>query len=183
MIEKPLLVIPRSTDIKSMLDLDMLLAAPRAQRIGVIVILPRDVRPADVMTAAHAWPATLVRAGVSRLAVLLGVAAYVDARPLLRGCQYKLAERAIDATFFHEGHLESDEIRAFFEQRRPRRRVTTDALIKLSHRYALRRDARGATSARRLGEAAARLESDTVCTPVHNKLHSIAPEAGVQPAS
>jgi hypothetical protein len=152
---KPLLVIPSSTEIAAMLDVERLVAAPRAQKTGVVVIAPRRWRPADLMIAAHTWPAPLARAGVTRLAVLLGVESYVTARPLLRGCAYKLAEHAIDAAFFHEGHLESDEIRAFFEARRPRRRVTSDALIKLSHRYALRGDARSAASARRLAEATA----------------------------
>jgi hypothetical protein len=107
------------------------------------------------MTAAHLWPVQLARAGVRRFAVLLGVDAYVQARPLLRGCEYKLAEHAIEGAFFHEAHLESDEIRAFFEHRRPRRRVTSDALIKLSHRYALRGDTKSAAAARRLAEAVA----------------------------
>lgn len=155
MITKPLLVIPASTEIATMLDVERLVTAPRAQKSGVIVIAPRRWTPVDMMTAAHAWPAPLARAGVTRLAILLGVDAYIQARAVVRGAELKLAEYAIDAAVFHEGHLESDQIRAFFERRRPRRRVTTDALIKLSHRYALRGDTKSAASARRLAEAAA----------------------------
>jgi hypothetical protein len=152
---KPLLVIPTTMDIATMLDVERLVAAPRAQKTGVVVIAPRRWRPADVMTAAHAWPATLTRAGVTRLALLLGADAYVQARAVLRGAELKLAGYAVDAAVFHEGHLESDENRAFFERRRPRRRVSCDALIKLSHRYALRGDTKSAASARRLAEAVA----------------------------
>jgi hypothetical protein len=151
---KPLLVIPSASNVGAMLDLELLLSTPRAQRIGVVVIPPRHMRPADVMAATHLWPSTLRRAGVSRLAVILGVEAYICARAILPGCQHKLHDGGIESAYFHEGHLESDQIRAFFESRKPRRRVTTDALIKLSQRYALRGDIRSATHARRLAETA-----------------------------
>lgn len=154
---KPLLVIPRSSHIAGMLDLELLVSTSRAQRTGVVVIAPRHLRPADVMAAAHLWPATLRLAGVSRLAVLLGVEAFNLARAILPGCQHKLHDAGIQAAYFHEGHLESDQICAFFEARTPRRRVTTDSLIKLSQRYALRGDIRSATHARRLAESAANL--------------------------
>jgi hypothetical protein len=152
---KPLLVIPSTSNVGAMLDIENLVSTPRAQRIGVVIILPRHMRPADVMAAAHLWPAMLRRAGISRLAVILGVEAYLNARAILPGCRHKLHEAGIDAAYFHEGHLESDQIRAFFEARKPRRRVTTDALIKLSQRYALRGDIRSATHARRLAESVA----------------------------
>jgi hypothetical protein len=152
---KPLLVIPNTSHVAAMLDIELLVSTPRAQRIGVVVIPPRHLRAADVMAAAHLWPPTLSRAGVSRIAVILGVEAYVLARAILPGCQYKLHESRIDAAYFHEGHLESDQICAFFETRKPRRRVTSDSLIKLSQRYALRGDIRSATHARRLAESAA----------------------------
>ena len=152
---KPLLVIPRMSQVSAMLDLELLVSTPRAQRTGVIVIAPRHVRPADVMAAAHLWPSTLRLAGVSRLAVILGVEAYSLARAIIPGCQHKLNDAGIEAAFFHEGHLESDQICAFFEARKPRRRVTADALIKLSQRYALRGDIRSATHARRLAESVA----------------------------
>jgi hypothetical protein len=152
---KPLLVIPAASNVAAMLDRDVLVSTSRAQRIGVVVIPPRHMRPADVMAAAHLWPSTLRPAGVSRLAVILGVEAYVNARAIVPGCQHKLHEAGIAAAYFHEGHLESDQIRAFFEARKPRRRVTTDALIKLSQRYALRGDIRSATHARRLAESVA----------------------------
>lgn len=155
MDKKPLLLLPRASHVAAMLDVELLMSTPRAQRVGVIVILPRHVRPVDVMAGAHLWPSTLRHAGVSRLAVILGVEAYVLARALVPGCQHKLHEGGIDAAYFHEGHLESDQIPAFFEARKPRRRVTTDALIKLSQRYALRGDIRSATHARRLAEAVA----------------------------
>jgi hypothetical protein len=155
MDSKPLLVIPNTSTVAAMLDIELLVSTPRAQRVGVVVIPPRHMRPADVMAAAHLWPATLRRAGVSRLAVILGVEAYVLARAIVPGCQHKLHESGVDSAYFHEGHLESDQIRAFFEARKPRRRVTTDALIKLSHRYALRGDIRSATHARRLAESVA----------------------------
>src|SRR4051812_5245584 len=108
---KPLLVIPNTTNVASMLDLELLVSTPRAQRIGVVVIPPRHMRPADVMAAAHLWPSTLRRAGVSRLAVILGVEAYVLARAILPGCQHKLHDHDVDVAYFHEGHLESDQIR------------------------------------------------------------------------
>lgn len=152
---KPLLVIPRTSYVATMLDLELLVSTPRAQRTGVIVIPPRHVRPADVMAAAHLWPSTLRLAGVTRLAVVLGVEAYNLARAILPGCQHKLGDAGIASAFFHEGHLESDQICAFFEARKPRRRVTTDALIKLSQRYALQGDIRSATHARRLAESVA----------------------------
>ena len=41
------------------------------------------------------------------------------------------------------------------EERKPRRRVTSDSLIKLSQRYAERGDVRAATNAMRLAEVAA----------------------------
>lgn len=151
---KPLLVIPRSTQVSRMLDAEAL-ADPRARTVGVVIIAPRVLRPSDLMAGCHFWPSVLARVRVTRIAIVLAVDTYVLARPLLPGCQHRLHEHGIAAAYFHEAHLESDQIRAWFEHRRPQRRVTSDALMKLSMRYLDRDDPQGASHARCLAEATA----------------------------
>lgn len=149
---KPVLVIPKSAQVSQMLETEPLSIEPRAQRIGIVVVAPRTLRPADLMVACHFWPKVLRPAGVSRVAVVLGLETYLNAEPILRGCQRRMKEQGVIVEYFHEAHLESDQIDAWFEQRRPRRRVTTDALMRLSERYAARGDIRTACHAVRLAE-------------------------------
>ena len=154
MLTKPLLVVPRSMQVARMID-TAALADPRARAAGVVLVAPRLLRPSDLMAGCHFWPSVLEAAHVTRIAIVLAVETYALARPLLPGCQHRLHERGIAASYFHEAHLESDQIRAWFEHRRPQRRVTSDALMKLSLRYLERDDPQGASHARHLAEATA----------------------------
>lgn len=152
---KPLTVVPRSAQVSQMLDATLLSIEPRAQRVGVAVIAPRTLKPAELMVAGHFWPRVLGGAKVTRLAIVLGVESFIEARPIVAGCKWKFRDHGIELECFHEGHLESDQIRAWFEQRKPRRRVTTDTLVKLAERYTARGDVRAAQCALRIAESAA----------------------------
>lgn len=152
---RPVVIVPKSPQVSRMLEAEPLLLSSRAQHVGIVVIAPRTTKPADLMVACHFWPKHLKQAGVARVAVVLAVEAYVTCQLLLPVCDFKMAEQGVSVAYFHEGHLESDQIHAWFEQRRARRRVTSDALIRLSERYAERGDVRSACHAVRLAEAVA----------------------------
>lgn len=152
---KPHVYVPRSNEVSRMIEVEPLSIRPRAQRVGIVLIAPRTIQPAQLMTACVFWPKQLHLAGVSRVAVLLGVEAYLAAKPIVASCQHRMYEQRMSVEYFHEGHLESDQITAWFEQRKPRRRVTTDAMMKLSERYAERGDVRAARQAARLAEVVA----------------------------
>ncbi|HSD88772.1 MAG TPA: hypothetical protein VLB44_14695 [Kofleriaceae bacterium] len=140
---RPFLVVPASPRIDRTFDaalLERITADERARSSGVVIIMPTGVMPNALMGAAHLWPFTLRGTGVSRIAVVLGVASYSLAEPILRACVHRMAEQHISVTYFHEGHLESDQVRAWCEMRPARRRVTTDSLVKLGERYAERGD-------------------------------------------
>jgi hypothetical protein len=154
-LDRPLLVIPCSRVVAHMLDAAPLAASARARDIGIVVLMPRHTHASDLFAACFFWPKILNEAGVARVAVVLHVEAYARAEPLLPNSRQRMKDLGVAVRYFHEGHLESDQIRAWFEQRRPRRRVTSDTLIKLSHRYAIRGDFRSARHARQLAEAAA----------------------------
>lgn len=151
---KPVIVVPKSFQVTHMIEAAPLSIEPRAQRVGIIVIMPRGMRPADLMVACHFWPRTLREGGVKRVAIVLDVEAYVLAKGIFEGCRFKMREQGIEIEYFHEAHFESDQIRAWFEGRRPRRRVSTDVFVRLSERYASRGDMRAASHALRLAEAA-----------------------------
>jgi len=151
---KPIIVVPKSFQVTHMIEAAPLSIEPRAQRVGIIVIMPRGMRPADLMVACHFWPSTLREAGVKRVAVVLDVEAYVLAKGIFESCRFKMREQRIEIEYFHEAHFESDQIRAWFEGRRPRRHVSTDVFVRLSERYASRGDMRAAAHALRLAEAA-----------------------------
>ena len=143
---KPLLVVPRTTNLARVFDDDFesIRGADRASRNGIVVIAPRETQPSALMGSSHLWPPVLRALGVARVAVVLSVQAYVAAEAWLRACTRCLKAHGIVVAYFHEGHLDGDHIAAWFEQRKARRRVTTDSMIKLSERYAARGDARAA---------------------------------------
>lgn len=143
---KPLLVVPRTTNIARAFDddSDFIRFSQRARRNGIAVIAPRETTPNAIMASTQLWPPVLGELGVTRVAVVLSVQAFALAEPLLRGCARCLKAHGIAVAYFHEGHLESDHIAAWFEQRKARRRVTSDSMIKLSERYAEQGDARAA---------------------------------------
>ena len=147
---KPLVVVPKSSHVREMIEVAPLSIEPRAQRVGIWVIAPRTLRPADLMVSCMLWPKRLRAAGVKRVAVVLPVEAYVAAEPVLGACVWRMRDAGIAVAYFHEGHFESDQIKAWFEQRRPRRRVTSDSLITLSERYAERGNVVAATLSVRL---------------------------------
>jgi hypothetical protein len=151
---KPLLVVPGSPDLARAFDGDLasLCVSGRARRNGIVVIAPRDTQPNALMAACQVWPALLRAARVRRVAVVLGVQAYAIAEPLLRACARCLKAHGVAVAYFHEGHLESDCIAAWFEQRKARRRITSDSMVKLSERYAERGDAKAAFHAIVLAE-------------------------------
>ena len=156
---KPLVIVPKSPQVAQMLHGHALSLEPRAQRAGIVVIAPRNMKPADLMVACHFWPPVLCESRVSRIAVVLAVEAYVQGKGVLMACKSKLFEHGITIEYFHEGHLDSDQIRAWFENRKPRKRVSTDTLVKLAERYTARGDIRAAQHALRIAEAAMTAES------------------------
>ena len=162
---KPLIYVPKSSQVSQMVEAAPLSIEPRAQRVGVAIIAPRVLRPADLMVACHFWPKALREANVSRVAVVLGVESYVTAQPIVAACKCRMHEQGITVEYFHEAHLESDQLRAWFEQRQPKRRVTSDTLVKLSQRYAARGDIRAAQYALRIAEAAATFDEPKVAAP------------------
>jgi hypothetical protein len=151
---KPLLVVPSSPNLARAFDDDLatIRISGRARRNGVVVIAPRETQPNALMAACRLWPAVLRDARVRRVAVVLSVEAYAVAEPLLRACVRCLKAHGVAVAYFHEGYLESDAIAAWFEQRKVRRRITSDSMIKLSERYAERGDARAAYHAIVLAE-------------------------------
>jgi len=63
MQSKPLVVVPKSPQVAQMIEAAPLSVEPRAQRVGIVVIAPGTLRPADLMVACHFWPKEL-RGGV-----------------------------------------------------------------------------------------------------------------------
>lgn len=160
-----ILVVPRSTQITHAFDatlLQRLRRDPRAQHNGVLVIMPTTATPQAITSAAALWPQLLrKRAGVTRLAIVLGIAAYANAEPVLAQCVRVAAARRVELVFFHEAQLATDVVRAWCQRRRPRRkRVTTDTFVKLGERYLERNDLSGANHALELAERAARDEPE-----------------------
>jgi hypothetical protein len=127
-------------------------ASERALRTGILVLAPRETTPHALMVSCQMWPFVLRSLGVTRVAIVLGVETYMLVEPLLRTCTRCLKAHKLGIAFFHEGHLESDQIGAWFDRRRARRRVTSDAMIKLSERYIQRGDVRGAYHAIEIAE-------------------------------
>jgi hypothetical protein len=162
MDSKPVVYVPRSNEVSRMIEVEALSITPRAQRVGLCLIAPRTIRPAELMASCMFWPKQLATAGVKRVCVVLSAEAYIMAHPMLASCRSRMAEYGIAIEYFHEGHLESDQILAWFEERKPRRRVTSDSLIKLSQRYAERGDVRAANHAVRLAELAAAAGTNSV---------------------
>lgn len=152
---RPMLVIPKSINVAHMFDselIDTMHCSDRAQRNGIVIIMPRDTRPSALMATCYLWPNALREAGVTRVALVLGVAAYGVAEPLLRGCARQMSGLGITITYFHEGHLESDQIRAWFERRKSNQQVSPRTMIELGDRYAQRGDIRGAVHAVKIAE-------------------------------
>lgn len=130
-----------------MLDGDALWADERARRVGVCVVAPREMLAAEIAYSAEVWPSKLQRAGVRRIAVVLGVESYAAARPVLPHCIAQMREHGISLAYFHEAHLESDEMHAWFSRREPMRPLTDDMLVELARRYRCRCDTEGARAA------------------------------------
>jgi hypothetical protein len=143
---KPLLVVPHSQDLARAFadDIASIAISGLARRNGLAVIAPRETRPNELMAACQLWPSVLRPLGVTRVAVVLSVQSYAAAEVLLRACTRSMKAHGILVAYFHEGHLESDCITAWFERRKARRRITTDSMVRLSERYAQRGDARAA---------------------------------------
>lgn len=127
--------------------------ARRAKDVGVVVLMPREVQPATLMFAAMMWPQVLRGTGITRVAVVLHVGAYALAKPLLGGCQRRMADGKIAVEFFHEAQVDNGALLAWVERSQRRsKRVTTDQLVKVCERYADRGDLRNAMLALKLAE-------------------------------
>jgi hypothetical protein len=157
---RPLVVVPSCPDFARVFDgdLERIRKSDIARDVGVIVLMPRDVQPTTLMFAAYMWPQVLRGTGVTRIAVVLGIAAYATAQPLLSGCVRRMADGKIHVEFFHEAHVESGALLAWAEHRAPRKRVTTDQLVRVCERYADRGDLRSAMLALKIAEENADLE-------------------------
>jgi hypothetical protein len=157
---RPLLVVPSSPDFARVFDRDIerIRKNEQVREAGIVVLMPRDVQPTTLMFAAYMWPQVLRGTGVTRIAVVLGIAAYTTAQPLLGGCARRMADGKIQVEFFHEAHVETGALFAWAERRTPRKRVTTDQLVRVCERYAERGDLRSAMLALKLAEENADLE-------------------------
>jgi hypothetical protein len=160
MTYRPLLVVPASPDFARVFDRDIarIRASKDAREAGIVVLMPRDIQPSTLMFAAYMWPQVLRDTGVTRIAVVLGIAAYATAQPLLGGCVRRMADGKIHVEFFHEAHVETGALAAWNERRLPRKRVTTDQLVRVCERYAERGDLRSAMLALKLAEESADLD-------------------------
>jgi hypothetical protein len=158
--QRPLLVVPSSPDFARVFDRDIERIRNNVQvrEAGIVVLMPRDIQPSTLMFAAYMWPQVLRGTGVTRIAVVLGIAAYTTAQPLLCGCARRMADGKIHVEFFHEAHVESGALFAWTERRTARKRVTTDQLVRVCERYAERGDLRSAMLALKLAEENADLE-------------------------
>ena len=159
-MSRPLLVVPSSPDFARVFDRDIarIRANNNARDIGVVVLMPRSVQPSTLMFAAYMWPQVLRDTGITRIAVVLGIAAYATAQPLLSGCVRRMADGKIHVDFFHEAHVEAGALLAWSERRLPRKRVTTDQLVRICERYAERGDLRSAMLALKLAEETANID-------------------------
>jgi hypothetical protein len=160
MTYRPLLVVPGSPDFARVFDRDIarIRASKDAREAGIVVLMPRDIQPSTLMFAAYMWPQVLRDTGVTRIAVVLGIAAYATAQPLLGGCVRRMADGKIHVEFFHEAHVETGALAAWNERRLPRKRVTTDQLVRVCERYAERGDLRSAMLALKVAEESADLD-------------------------
>lgn len=145
--ERAVLVVPRSRAIARMLDADALWADERARRVGVSLLAPRELLAAELVLAADVWPPILHRAGVSRVAVVLSVESYGATAEARAECIERMRGHGIALACFHEGHLDSDEIAAWFARRSAERPLTSDMLVSLARRYRDRCDRAGARAA------------------------------------
>jgi hypothetical protein len=93
---RPIIVVPKSTQVSQMIEAGELGIEPRAQRVGVVIIAPRSIQPSDLMVSCVFWPRPLRVAGVARVAVVLAVEAYVAAQPVLAACKCQLREQGIE---------------------------------------------------------------------------------------
>ena len=154
---QPFIVVPASPDFAHIFDrdIDRIRASKAAREVGIVVLMPRSVHPSTLMFAAYMWPQVLRGSGISRIAVVLGIAAYATAQPLLGGCARRMLEGAIRVEFFHEADVEAGAIAAWAERRTRRKRVTTDQLVRLCERYAERGDLKSAMLALQLAEETA----------------------------
>jgi hypothetical protein len=159
---QPFIVVPASPDFAHIFDGDVarIRVSKRAREVGIVVLMPREVQPSTLMFAAYMWPQVLRDTRVTRIAVVLGIAAYATAQPLLGGCVRRMAEGKIHVEFFHEAHVEVGALNAWSEHRVARKRVTTDQLVRVCERYADRGDLRSAMLALRLAEESANLDVD-----------------------
>lgn len=156
----PFLVVPTTADFAHVFDKDLarIRVAQRARDVGVVVLMPRTVQPATLMFAAMMWPNVLRGTGVVRVAVVLHIGAFAQAKPLLGGCQRRLHAGDLHVEFFHEAQVESGALTAWAERARRRKRVTTDQLVKVCERYAERGDLHNAILALRLAEENAEID-------------------------
>ena len=152
---RPHLIVPRTSNLASAFDDDMaaIQSSKRAHRTGVLIIAPRNTEPNALAVSCQMWPCVLTSLGVTRIAVVLSVQSYMASEPVLRMCARCMRRHRLGVAYFHEGHLDSDVIDAWFERRKPERRVTSDAMFRLAMWYRDRGDARGAIHARELAEA------------------------------
>jgi hypothetical protein len=163
---QPFIVVPASPDFAHIFDRDIerIRKSKRAREVGIVVLMPRSVHPTTLMFAAYMWPQVLRGSGVGRIAVVLGIAAYASAQPLLGGCARRMLDGGIRIEFFHEAHVEAGAIASWAEGRVRRKRVTTDQLVRLCERYAERGDLKSAMLALQLAEETACI--DTIDAPI-----------------
>jgi hypothetical protein len=135
-------------------------------RNGILVIAPRVIDPGTLVVASHLWPLVLSSLRVRRAAILLSVQTYMTAEPVLRNCSRLMKARGLAFAFFHEGHLASDMIVAWFERRKPRNPLTSATMLALGEHYQARGDSRGAFHAREIAErltgSATRISSSSI---------------------
>lgn len=92
---------------------------PDAQRFGLMVVVPRPVSQLVLVLAAGSWSRALRSLGVPRVAVVLGVDSWLESQPCHAEMMRRLHGAGVELAVMHEGHLATDEIIAWFEDRPP----------------------------------------------------------------
>lgn len=92
---------------------------PDAQRFGLMVVVPRPVSELVLVLAAGSWSRALCVLGVPKVAVVLGVDSWLESQRCHAEMARRLRSASVALAVMHEGHLGTDEIIAWFEDRPP----------------------------------------------------------------
>jgi hypothetical protein len=116
---------------------------PDARRFGLMIVVSRPVSQVLLALAAEWWPSELRELDVPKVALIVGVDSWMESLGAHADLTRTFAVGGIDLTIFHEGHLATDEIVAWFERRPPRYPFGVAELERLRERLRERADTWG----------------------------------------